>query len=204
MLKLNSYTLASWCEEPIYWKRPQCWERVKAGGEGDDRWWDGWVSSLTQWTWVWTNSGRWWRTGKLGVLQSVGSQRHNLGTKQWEETHVVQGACTNIVYRMSCSLASRVLSGPLVTIIFWYPFGSSCCVCSLISYNPGESGGDKTWPLWSPVTSKVFDLEPTLRCPPRWSYFLIPHCRVFFLKSMSRRSISSLCHVCQTFITSFF
>ena len=45
------------------------WERLKAGGEGDDRGWDGWMASLTQWTWVWASSGRWWRTGKPGVLQ---------------------------------------------------------------------------------------------------------------------------------------
>ena len=45
------------------------------GGEGDDRWWDGWMASLTQWTWVWVNAGSWWWTGRPGVLQSMGSQR---------------------------------------------------------------------------------------------------------------------------------
>ena len=55
-------------------KRPWCWERLKAGGEGDNRGWDGWMASLTQWTWVWANSERWWRTGEPGVLQSMGSQ----------------------------------------------------------------------------------------------------------------------------------
>ena len=55
-------------------KRPRCWERLKAG-EGDDRGWDGWMASLTQWTWVWVNSGSWWWTGRPGVLQSMGSQR---------------------------------------------------------------------------------------------------------------------------------
>ena len=56
----SSNTLATWCEEPT-WKRPCCWERLKAGGEGDDRGWDGWMASSTQWTWVWASSGRWWR-----------------------------------------------------------------------------------------------------------------------------------------------
>ena len=51
------------------------WERLKAGGEGDDRGWDGWVASPTQSTWVWASSGRWWRTGKPGGLQSMGLQR---------------------------------------------------------------------------------------------------------------------------------
>ena len=59
----NSNTLATWCEEPTHWKRPQCWERLKVGGEGDDRGWDGWMASPTQWTWVWVNSGSWWWTG---------------------------------------------------------------------------------------------------------------------------------------------
>ena len=47
-------------------ERPWCWERLRAGGEGDDRGWDGWMASLTQWTWVWVNSGSWWRTGRPG------------------------------------------------------------------------------------------------------------------------------------------
>ena len=54
-----------------------CWERLKARGERDDREWDGWMPILTQWTWVWASSGRWWNTGKPGVLQSMGSQGVN-------------------------------------------------------------------------------------------------------------------------------
>ena len=65
----NSSTLATWCEELTPWKRPWCWERLRAGGEGDHRGWDGWMASLTGWTWVWVNSGSWWWTGKPGVLQ---------------------------------------------------------------------------------------------------------------------------------------
>ena len=55
----NSNTLATWWEELIHLKRPWCWERLKAGGEGDIRGWDGWMASPTQWTWVWVNSGSW-------------------------------------------------------------------------------------------------------------------------------------------------
>ena len=69
----NSNTLATWCEELTHWKRPWCWERLKAGGEGDNRGWDGWMASLTRWTWVWTDC--WWWTGRPGVLQSMGSER---------------------------------------------------------------------------------------------------------------------------------
>ena len=57
--------------------------KIEGGGEGDDRGWDGWMASLTQWTWVWVDSGSWWWTGKPGVLQSMGSQRvgHDWATK---------------------------------------------------------------------------------------------------------------------------
>ena len=74
MLKLSSSTLATWWEKMTHWKRPWCWERVKTGGEGSDRQWDGWMASLTQWTWVWANSRREWKTGKHGMLQAMGSQ----------------------------------------------------------------------------------------------------------------------------------
>ena len=52
----------TWCEELTYLKMPWCWERLKAGGEGNDRGWDGWMASMTQWTWVLVNSGSWWWT----------------------------------------------------------------------------------------------------------------------------------------------
>ena len=62
----NSNTLATWCEELTHLKRPWCWERLKAGREGDQRGWDGWMASLTQWTYVWVNSRSWWWTGRPG------------------------------------------------------------------------------------------------------------------------------------------
>ena len=80
-------------ETPIHWppdakgwlieKDPDCWERLKAGGEGDDRGRDIWMASLTQWTWAWASFGSWWWTGKHEVLQSMGSQgvRHNWVTE---------------------------------------------------------------------------------------------------------------------------
>ena len=71
----NSSTLATWCEEPTYLKRPWCWERSKAGGEGDNKEWDAWMASPTRYTWVWVSSRSWWWTGRPGSLQSMGSQR---------------------------------------------------------------------------------------------------------------------------------
>ena len=67
----NSNTLATWCEELSHLKRPWCWQRLTAGGEGDDRGWDGWMALLTRCTWVWASSGNWWWTGEPGVLPSM-------------------------------------------------------------------------------------------------------------------------------------
>ena len=61
----NSNTLATWWEELTHWNRPWCWERLKVEGEGDNRRWDGWMASPTQWAWVWVNSGSWWWQGSL-------------------------------------------------------------------------------------------------------------------------------------------
>ena len=71
-------------ETPIFWppdvkswligKDPEIWERLKAEGEGDNRRWDSWIASPTQWTWVCVNSGSWWWTGRPGVLWFMGSQ----------------------------------------------------------------------------------------------------------------------------------
>ena len=69
-------------------EKPWCWERLRAGGEGDNRGWDGWMASLTQWTWVWVNSGSWWWTRRPGVLLSMGSERvrHDWATElNWTE-----------------------------------------------------------------------------------------------------------------------
>ena len=81
-------------EAPILWpldakswligKRPQCWERWRARGEGGGRGWDDWMATLTQLMWVWVNPGRHWRTGKPGMLQSMRSHRvgQDLETEQ--------------------------------------------------------------------------------------------------------------------------
>ena len=98
MLRLNSNTLATWCEELTHWKRPWCWEGLRAGGEGDDRGWDGWMASPTRWTWVWARFESWWRTGKPGVLQSMGLQRVNMtewlkNSNSWWEGSCWKGGC---------------------------------------------------------------------------------------------------------------
>ena len=74
MLKLQYFGHLLWRADSL--EGTLLWERLKkAGGEGDDTGWDGWMVSLTRWTWIWESSGRWWWTGKPGVLQSIGLQR---------------------------------------------------------------------------------------------------------------------------------
>ena len=94
-------------ETPILWPpdtetwfiwKDRCWERLRAGREGDDRGWDGWMASPTRWTWVWfsptrwtwvwVNSGSWWWTGRPGMLRFMGLQRvgHDSATElNWTE-----------------------------------------------------------------------------------------------------------------------
>ena len=85
-LKFQYFGYLTTLATPIVWQRANslaktqlkrlwCGERLRAGGEGGDRTWDGWIASPTQWTWVWANSGREWRIGKPGMLQSMGLQR---------------------------------------------------------------------------------------------------------------------------------
>ena len=64
-----------WPPDATHWKRPWCWERLKAKGEEGGRGWDISIASLTQWTWIWENSGKGWTTESPGMLQSMGSQR---------------------------------------------------------------------------------------------------------------------------------
>ena len=77
----NTNTLATWCKELTDWKRPWWWERLRAGGEEDDRGWDGWMASLTQWTWVWVDSGN---LNGQGGLECCSSWGHKVSdTTEW-------------------------------------------------------------------------------------------------------------------------
>ena len=74
MFKLKLQSFVHLMQRADSFERPRCWERLRAGREGDERGWDGWVASPTQWTWVWVDSGSWWWTGRPGVLWFTGSQ----------------------------------------------------------------------------------------------------------------------------------
>ena len=75
-------------EELTHWKRLWCWEGLGAGGEGDDRGWDGWMTSPTRWTWVWVNSGSWWWTGRPGLLWFMGCKESDMTERMnWTELY---------------------------------------------------------------------------------------------------------------------
>ena len=82
-------------------KRLWCWERLRAGGEGNDKGWDGCMASPTLWTWVWVRPGSWWWTGRPGVLQSMGSQRVEHDWVNW--TEYIVHACSQFKYYYSHS-----------------------------------------------------------------------------------------------------
>ena len=89
-LKLQNFGHLMW--RAAHWKRPWCWERLKVGGEGDDRGWDGWMASVTQWVLVQVDSRSWWWTGRPGVLRFMGLQRvrHDWVTElNWAHTHTL-------------------------------------------------------------------------------------------------------------------
>ena len=91
MLKLQYF--GPLCKELTHWKRPWCWKRLKIGREGDDRGWDGWMASLTQWIWVWASSESWWWTGRPGELQSMGLPRVGHDTEQLNWTERMWALC---------------------------------------------------------------------------------------------------------------
>ena len=99
-------------------KRPWCWEKLRAG-EGDDRGWDGWVASLTWWTWVWVDSGSWWWTGRPGVLQFMGSQRvgHDWATELNWIFHCIP--VPHLLYPLICWRTFRLFLSRRTNTLSW-------------------------------------------------------------------------------------
>ena len=111
-----------------HWKRLWCWEGLEAGGEGDDRGWDGWMASLTWCTWVWVHSGSWWWTGRPGVLQFMGSQRigHDWVTElNWINRYCEMKLSTAKSVNKKCHSHQRFLA--------------SKCECGLPKLNPSDA-----------------------------------------------------------------
>ena len=85
MLKVILQYIGHLMRRPDSWKRPWCWERLSAGGEGDNREWDGWMASRTHWTWVWVNSEDWWWTGGLACCGSWGCPKSWTWLSDWTD-----------------------------------------------------------------------------------------------------------------------
>ena len=140
MLKLKLQYLANSCEELTHWKRLWCLEGLGAGEEGDDKGWDGWMASPTRWTWVWVNSGRWWWTGRPGVLQFMGSQT----VRQDWATELNWSSTPHLFFSKIGSNCCSILLDPLLTWKFQCTFPShrvpflgptDIPVCSLLYEN---------------------------------------------------------------------
>ena len=143
--------MVTWCKQPTHWKSPWCWERLKAEGEEGIRRWDSWMASPMQWIWTWANSGRWWGTGRPGMLQSTGSQRvgHDWATEQqyyWALTKLY--LCRVLGYHVIISFNSHDhtgMLGPSVSLLYKWENWST-------SYQPlghigRDAGLDFVWTL---------------------------------------------------------
>ena len=147
MLKLKLHSLATWCKELTHWKRPWCWERLNAGGEGDDKGGDGWMASPTRCTWVWVSSGSWWWTGKPRVLQSMDYKESDTAEwLNWTELNFHLIGDHNCFLKISClsflSLSFLLETPPTQTYEWSLPWTLSANHHSLLcvpreTYTPG-------------------------------------------------------------------
>ena len=128
MLKLKLQYFGYLMQRTDSLEKPWCWERLKAGGEGDNRGWDGWMASLTQWTWVWVSSGSWWQTGKPGCCSSWGckesdtTERLNWTELNWKEEKIKQNK--NIFFYFF-QLKPNVINLSLLLNLFIYALEST-------------------------------------------------------------------------------
>jgi len=157
MLKLKLQYLGHLIQRTDSFKRPWCWERLKSGGTGDDRGWDGWMASLTGRTWVWVGSGSWWWTGRPGVLQSMGSQiighdwAAELNWTVWEDAPLwahwfTPFICISRVWGQSCFLIHLASCIPPAPQQSTWGSGSICCICFVSSHSHLEARN--CWWLW--------------------------------------------------------
>ena len=122
MLKLKLQYFGHLMQKVIHWKRLWCWEGLGAGGEGDDRGWDGWMTSPTRWTWVWVNYRSWWWTGRAGVLQFMRSEK--VGHDGATELNWTEGKYSLLFHRCCDHLIHTSFKGCLI------PF--SCCAIIIL------------------------------------------------------------------------
>ena len=122
MLKRKLQYFGHLMKKLTHWKRPWCWERLKAG-EGDDRGWDGWMASQTRWTWVWASSRSWWWTGRPGVLRSMGLQSQTRLSDWTELTPCIEALGHNHWTTREVSHFFLLNSSPCVPVYHaWHPY----------------------------------------------------------------------------------
>ena len=122
---------------------------MKVGGEGDDRRWDGWMTSLTQWTWVWVNSRSWWWTGRPGVLRFIGLQRvrHNWVTElNWAWNHEVYKLLRLVVITLKKDLEIHLNGNVFINSLFLLLYGCTT-VYPLIYWQWTEGELSSYWAL---------------------------------------------------------
>ena len=127
----STNTLATWCKEPTHWKIPWCWERLRAGEEGDGRGWDGWITSLTQWTWIWANSRRQWRDREAWCVAVHGIAKSQTSLGSWTTTTVPLTVPNTYLFLGLCfsgrsSSSSMWLKNALETSILLPPIPPWC------------------------------------------------------------------------------
>ena len=158
----------TWWEELTHWKRPRCWQRLKARGEAGNRGWNGWMASLTQWTCVWANSEGWWETAKPGVLHFMGLQRvdHDLVTEKQQQWICL--GCHNKTLQIWWLKEQTFISSQL--------WRSRIQVSAGLVSPEGSLLGSQMPPLCSPVSSQGLFLV----CAPLVSCLILTRTPVFW------------------------
>ena len=122
MLKLNLQYFGHLMRRADTFEKTLMLGKIEAGGEGDDRGWDGWMASPTRWTWVWVNSRSWWWTGRPGVLWFMGLQRvgHDwVAELNWTELNKIKSVTVSVV---SSSICHEVMGSDAMILVFWRLF----------------------------------------------------------------------------------
>ena len=135
-LKLQYFGHLMWRADSS--KRPWCWGRFKARGEEDDRGWDGWMVSLTQWTWVGASSGRWGWTEKPGVLQSMGLQRVGCDwVAEQQKQHSKWHLATNLLDSLSMETSNASWKRGNDADCYWLSFRQEVTIWTWLLLSPG-------------------------------------------------------------------
>ena len=152
MLKLKLQYFGHLMRRADSFEKTWYWERLRAGGEGDDRGWNDWMASLTQWTWVWVESSSWWWTGRPSMLRFMGLQRVR---HKWE-TELNWICRASLVAQMAKNLPAmqETQVNPWVRMIPWRREWQTTPV-----FLPREFHGQRSLVSYSPQGHKELDIE---------------------------------------------